>query len=206
VFKSRHQAALLLAHSLLSYQGKGDTIVLAIPRGGVVIGKVISQKLKLPLDVVIIRKLRAPFNQELAIGAVGPKESKILDNKLIESLSVGDKYLKKEIKKQQQLIIEREKKYKKKTNLDLKGKNIILVDDGIATGATIEVAIKYLKSNKVKKIILAVPVSSPDSLKELEKITDEMVVLKSPTNFYAVGQFYEDFPQVDDQEVVRLLI
>lgn len=204
MFDDREQAGRLLAEKMLRYKRDGFGLVFGIPRGGVPVAKVISEKLDLPMDVLISRKIGAPNQKELAIGAVGPAGVKVLDNELIEKLNVSDEYLSSELKIKKEEIKDRQKKFGSR-NLNVKGKNIILVDDGIATGATVEVAIKFLRKLSVKKIILAVPVAPHEAKKKLKKLVDELIILKTPTFFHAVGQFYRNFPQVSNEEVKEIL-
>lgn len=209
MFESRQQAGELLAHKLkeLGYGGK-NTIVLAIPRGGVVTGRVVADRLLCPLDVVITRKIPAPNQPELALGAVGPEGTRVFDVGLVERTGATEEYLKNKIEELKKEIKEREKKFRHERgpllNL-IKDKTVILVDDGIATGATIEAAIRFLKTKGPKKIVLSSPVASRDSAETLQTLVDQVVVLNIPDEFQAVGQFYKDFQQVSDEEVIRLL-
>ncbi len=179
-------------------------MLAAIPRGGVVVGKAISDMLKIPLTLVLTRKIGAPGQSELAIGAVASGGVIVRDEKLISDLSVSEKYIKNEIKEETKVMALRQKKYGKCT-INLRGKQMILVDDGIATGATVKAAIAYLRKQKVNKVILAVPVAPKDAVEELKPLVDKIIVLDTPDDFSSVGQFYRYFPQVTDEEVVKLL-
>ena len=179
-------------------------LLVAIPRGGVVVGKAISDMLGIPLTFVLTRKIGAPGQSELAIGAVASGGIIVRDEKLISDLSVSEKYINKEIKKVKKVIAERLKKYGKST-VSLRGKRAILVDDGIATGATVKAAIGYLREQGAGKVVLAVPVAPKDTIAELKPLVDKIVVLNTPDDFSSVGQFYRYFPQVTDEEVVSLL-
>jgi len=206
MFKNREEAGRKLADKLLSYKATKNLIVLAIPRGGVVVGKILSQALNCPLDVLITRKIGAPGNPELAIGAVGPGGIRIIDWELAKRVGADGEYLKAQSSKLQSEIQEREKKFRaRKKPLEVTGKTVILTDDGIATGATIEAAIAWLKSKKAKKIILAVPVAPPEVVEKLRPLVDELICLDQPEFFAAVGQFYQEFEQISDDEVVQLL-
>jgi len=206
MFQNRAQAGKKLATKLLSYKAIKNLIVLAIPRGGVVVGKILSQALNCPLDVLITRKIGAPGNPELAIGAVGPGGIRIIDWELAGRVGADGEYLKAQSSKLQSEIQEREKKFRaRKKPLEVTGKTVILTDDGIATGATIEAAIAWLKSQKAKKIILAVPVAPPEVVEKLRPLVDELICLDQPEFFAAVGQFYQEFEQVTDDKVVQLL-
>ena len=169
MFENRQEAGEVLSQKLLKFKGIENAVVLAIPRGGVVIGKIISDALEIPLGLVYAKKIPTLGQPELAAGA----------------------------------YIDRSKKFGKTPNV--KDKNIILVDDGIATGATIETAIKYLRKKKVKKIILAVPVAPKETVEKFKRRVDKLIILETPTYFGAVGEFYRDFPQVGDEEVLQLL-
>lgn len=204
MFEDRKKAGLLLAQKLLYLKGGKSTLVMGIPRGGVPVAKVIADKLDLPFDVLITRKIGAPNQKELAIGAIGPKGIKILDKRLIEKLRVSDDYLNSEIKLKKEEVNTRQKNFGSK-NLDIMGKKVILVDDGIATGSTVEAAIKYLRKLDVEKIILAVPVAPREAKGKFENLVDELIILKTPTFFHAVGQFYRNFPQVSDEEIKAIL-
>lgn len=179
-------------------------LLVAIPRGGVVVGKAISDMLGIPLTFVLTRKIGAPGQSELAIGAVASGGIIVRDEKLISDLSVSEKYINKEIKKEKKVIAERLKKYGKST-VSLRGKRAILVDDGIATGATVKAAIGYLREQGAGKVVLAVPVAPKDTIAELKPLVDKIVVLNTPDDFSSVGQFYRYFPQVTDEEVINLL-
>ncbi len=210
MFENRKEAGKRLAEKILRYleikKLRGKIVVLAIPRGGVVIGKIISRVLNCPLDVLITRKIGAPGNPELAVGAVGPLGIRVVDWELAKKVGADQNYLKAQIENLKKEIKEREEKFRKgKPELKIAGKNVILTDDGIATGATIEAAIAWLKSQKAKRIILAVPVAPPEVIEKLRPLVDGLIVLEEPEFFAAVGQFYYDFPQVSDEEVVKLL-
>ncbi len=205
MFRDRVSAGVLLAEKLFKYKGKKDIVVLGIPRGGVVVAKAISDELKVPLGVVVTKKIGAPYQEELAIGAVGPESSLVLDIGLIRDLGVGEDYIKSKTREKSEEIAERLRKFGKTEKSELSGKTIILVDDGIATGATVEVALLYLRKKKVSKIVLAVPVAPKEALTRFEKMVDEFIVLQTQSFFRAVGQFYRDFPQVTDEEVMKIL-
>lgn len=203
MFENRIKAGELLGAKLSSYK-ESDSLLAAIPRGGVVVGKAISDMLNIPLTFVLTRKIGAPGQSELAIGAAASGGIVVRDEKLISDLSVSERYIKNEIKKERKVMAQRQKKYGKCTT-NLKGKPVILVDDGIATGATVKAAIAYLRKQKVNKVILAVPVAPKDAVEELKSLVDKIIVLDTPDDFSSVGQFYRYFPQVTDEEVVKLL-
>ncbi len=208
MFESRFQAGELLAKRLKEkgYQGRG-IVVLAIPRGGVSVGRVVADSLGAPLGVIVVRKIPAPKQPELALGAVGPGGEKVIDFNLLKRTGTTSEYLLGKIEDLKREIKEREKKFGLKRGPfgRLEGKTVILTDDGIATGATVEAAIRFLRTKSPTKIVLAVPVASRDSIETFEGLVDEIVALDIPEEFYAVGQFYKDFKQVTDEEVVELL-
>lgn len=204
VFSDRREAGKMLASKLTDYAEK--SIVLAIPRGGVVVGYEIAHKLKVPLDVIVPRKVRAPFNPELAIGAVTEDGTIILDRQLVEYLRVSEAHVKDESERQRQEIKRRLKVYRGDIPFpNLKGLHVIVVDDGVATGATVKAALASMRKKEPKSVVLAVPVAPPSTLRELEKAADTVVCLATPEPFYAIGQFYKDFAQTSDEEVKRLL-
>lgn len=206
MFINRQQAGELLAARLKDYQGKKDVVVLGIPRGGVVVAQVVAQALTAPLDVVIVKKIGAPNNPELAIGAVGPGGVVYWDNKLCRRLGVDGKTKLEARSKKLEELREREKLLRgRKGYKNLANKTVIIVDDGVATGATVMAAAKFVKKMGVKKVMLAVPVIAKDTLAHIKRYFDEVVFLEQPQEFYAVGQFYQDFPQVSDETVVEIL-
>lgn len=207
MFDSRQQAAELLVQQLKKkgYSDK-NTIVLAIPRGGVVTGKIVADRLGCPLDIVITRKIPAPYQPELALGAVGPEGMRVIDVALAKRAGADETYLKGQIGELKKEVGEREKKFRgEKERPEIRGKTAVIVDDGIATGSTVEAAIRYVIREEPKKIILASPISSQESMKRLKSLVDDVVVLETPKEFMAVGQFYKDFPQVTDEEVIEIL-
>ena len=205
VFKDRKQAGEQLAQKLVQYKGQ-DTLVLAIPRGGVVVGEEVARVLDSPLDVIVTRKIGAPGNPEFAIGAIGPYDQIFLNQEAIARYNIPKEYLNAEIGRQGVEMERREKVYREgKPSLELKDKTVILVDDGIATGANVKVAVKSVKCQRPKKLILAVPVGPKETIEELKKEVDELVCLATPEIFYAVGQFYQEFSQTTDEEVMEIL-
>jgi putative phosphoribosyl transferase len=206
MFKDRVEAGRKLAEKLEKYKGDKKVIVLAVPRGGVVVGREVAEHLDCPLDICVTKKLGAPGQSELAIGAVGPDGVWVVDEKIAESTGADERYIKQESEVKTKEVERRMKEFRKgKKELKLEGKTVILVDDGIATGATMEAAAKWLRQKKAKKMVLAVPVAPPDSLEKLKNLFDEVVCLETPWSFFAVGQFYEIFGQTTDEEVVRIL-
>lgn len=200
ILKDRIEAGLLLSEKLKKYQNS-NTIILAVPRGGVPVGYIIAKSLHLPLDIVLSKKIGHPNNKEFAIGAVS-MDSMTID----EHPDVPKKYIEDEIIRLRKLMQNKYAIYMgNREPLDIKGKNIILVDDGIATGNTLLASITMLRKRNPAKIIVAVPVLPYETITVFEKNADEFVYLIASKYFRGVGGFYEDFNQVEDDEVIRLL-
>lgn len=200
IIKDRIEAGFLLAEKLIKYQNS-NTVVLAVPRGGVPVGYVIAKSLNLPLDIVLSKKIPHPFNKEFAIGALSV-DSVIID----EQPDVSNDYIEKEIIRLKELLLDKYKLYMgNRKPIDIMGKNVIVVDDGIATGNTLLASIAMLRKKNPKKIIVAVPVIPYDRVNLFEQKTDEFICLIASKYFRGVGGFYENFGQVEDEEVIRLL-
>ncbi|HZQ10194.1 MAG TPA: phosphoribosyltransferase [Anaerolineae bacterium] len=205
-FLDRREAGQRLAEKLIALKGQSAVIVLGIPRGGIVVADEIAQALDAPLDVFITRKIGAPFNHELALGAVASDGTVFLDQALIHQLHIPRILVEHERKKQLREIARRVSLYRgSRAPLIVENKIVILVDDGIATGSTTIAALRALRKQNPQRIILAVPVAPRPSLPILRAECDELVILDSPEPFVAVGLFYEDFGQVTDDKVVEIL-
>ena len=205
-FKNRVDAGKKLALSLKKYASQKDAIVLAIPRGGVVVGAEVAKALKLPLDIVMTKKISVPENEEFAIGAVHLDGDVVLNEKLVKNYDISKEYIEKEAKKKLEHLKTQMKYFRNnKPPLDLKNKTIILVDDGIATGYTIISACKYLKEQKVKNIVIASPVAPPDVASNLKECAAEIIIDHCPNVFGAVGNFYEKLEEVTDDQVKKIL-
>lgn len=188
------------------YKDRKDVLVLALPRGGVVTGHEIAGYLNVPLDIVIVRKIGFPGQPEFGIGAVSETGAVVLNQFIISTYGVPNDYIEHEISRQEEEISRRLKRYRKGKGLpELEGKTIILVDDGVATGATMKAAITTLKEEKLSKLIVALPVASPDVVSEIEQMVDGFICIETHADFSAVGAYYRDFTQVSDEEVVELL-
>lgn len=206
LFKNRKDAAEKLAEALKKYTKNPNTVILAIPRGALEIGEVLRNRLNLPLDIIVTKKITAPGNEEFAIGVVDPNGNDSYDKEIAFSYGIPPVYIKNEARRLRHVIRRRYEDYRgSPLPPNLKGKTCIVVDDGIATGHTIQAAIVYLKQQKAGKIVLAVPVSAADTADRLEKEVDEFICLKIAEDFYAVGQFYQEFPQISDEEAIRIL-
>lgn len=205
-FINREEAGAILAQKLHDLKNDQDVIILALPRGGVPIGFVIAHKLYKPLDIYLVKKLGVPGQEELAMGAVSSSGEISLERGLIERLNISDSDLDQLISDKQIELKEREILLRgKRSPLELDGKTIILVDDGLATGATMVTAIKGIKKHNPKKLIVAVPVASRESLELIQKEVDEVICLLVPDFFYSVSIWYSDFRQTTDGEVITLL-
>lgn len=203
-FDSRNDAARQLAKALARYRGR-NPLVLAIPRGAVGMGKVLADELGGELDVVLVRKLRAPFSPEFAVGAVDESGwTYIADHAARAGADAA--YLEREKQAQLETLRKRRAQYTPaRPPIDAKDRIVIVVDDGLATGASMIAALHAARAKQPQRLICAVPVAAPDSLERVSPLADEVVCLEAPEEFYAVGQFYRDFPQVEDDEVVAIL-
>lgn len=205
-FIDRRNAGWMLARKLKTYTNNPSVIVLALPRGGVPVGYEVAKALNAPLDVLIVRKLGFPAHEELAMGAITNNNTTIFNEDLLKESNVSKEQIQQVIEFEKKELKRRELLYRKgKAFPDLKGKIIILVDDGIATGATILSAIKSLRQHNPLRIILAIPVAPPSVYLEIKNKVDEIICLLQPANFNAVGLWYEDFAQTSDEEVAELL-
>jgi putative phosphoribosyl transferase len=207
LFPDRAEAGRRLAQRLLKFKDK-HPVVLALPRGGVPVGVEIARALAAPLDLVLVRKIGAPYQQELAIGAIADGEDAELftDPRLIGHLDVPDEYLE-QAKSAALKEIERRRRvwFGDRRPIDVAGRTAIVVDDGIATGATMEVALRATRRRRPAWLVLAVPVAPPDTIAKLQEEADETICLDTLKQFFAVGQFYRRFPQLEDHEVTALL-
>jgi len=206
MFKDRNDAGDKLAIELLK-KNISTGLIMAIPRGGVVLAAAISKQLKLPMDVIIPKKIGAPFNPELAVGAVTQEGMAIYDNYILDLLGLQEDQMQNIVEEKINEIKRRMLLYRDSTNYpDYTGKEIILVDDGVATGYTVLAAIKSLYHLfKPKRLLLAVPVGPPDVIQKLTKEVDEVVCLLEPEQFQSVGQYFDNFDQVEDESVIKLL-
>lgn len=203
LFRNRQEAGQKLEKILEDFKGK-NAIILALPRGGVVVGAEIARVLNLPLDIIVTRKIGAPESSELAIGAIDVDGDGVWDDEAVKNLN--KEWLAKEIEKEKQEAQRRQSLYRaSRGKLDLSGKMAVIVDDGIATGLTMKAAIRYARKLSAQKIIIASPIAAPEMVGELRKEVDEIRTLNMPEFFWAIGQFYENFPQVEDDEVIEIM-
>jgi predicted phosphoribosyltransferase len=205
MFRDREDAACLLAQQLRGRKFH-KPLVLVIPRGGVPTGAVLARELGAELDVVLARKLRAPAQPELAVGAVGEDGSVYINRQAEEILGPIKGYLEDERRHQLAEIARRKQLFRAaRPQAPVAGRSVIVTDDGIATGSTMIAALQSIRTREPRELIVAVPVASPDRLAEVRKWCDDVVCLHTPEEFWAIGQFYEDFSQVEDETVVELL-
>ena len=209
MFKDRVDAGKKLAEKLKELAPFENSIILALPRGGVPVAYEVAKRLNIPLDVIIVRKLGAPLNEEFAIGSLveGNPERVILNENVIRKHGIEKKYLDKVINKEQNELHRREELYRKSQNIlsTIKNKKVILIDDGVATGYTIKAALTAIREQEPSSIIVALPVAPLDALRELDRLADQVIILETPEPFWAVGAHYEYFNQTSDTEVVELL-
>ncbi|MCL5970493.1 MAG: phosphoribosyltransferase [Patescibacteria group bacterium] len=203
MFTNRQEAGKLLAKKLVRYKNQ-NLVIVGITRGGVVVAKELSSFLQAPFLPIVVKKIGAPGNPELAVGAVTYGKTLYLDRELAQKTEATKEFLSEQIKLKYQEVESLAFRFKTK-QISLRGKNAIVVDDGIATGATMEAVIKYLKKEKAAKIIIAVPVVSKETYLKMKKEVSGFVALEIPVFFNAVGEFYQDFPQVSDEEVEQTL-
>jgi putative phosphoribosyl transferase len=205
-FPNRAEAGRLLATKLSKYAGRDDVIVLGLPRGGVPVAYEVARALRVPLDVFIVRKLGVPGFEELAVGALASGGVRVLNEDVMRALPNADEIVEAVTQRETVEVQRREEKYRAgRAAPEIRGKTVILIDDGLATGATMRAAVKALRQRGAAKIVVAVPVGPPDTCREFEDEADEVVCASAPEFFQAVGQYYEDFSQTSDEEVRDLL-
>ena len=204
-FVSRQQAGIELAKGIKAYASQNDMMILALVRGGVVIGKALADALQLPLFPYVVRKIGHPGHREYGLGAIAEGGATYLDEAAMKMSEITWDDLEPVIDEETAELARRKKKYTVHPRPPLEGKTIILTDDGAATGSTLFAAIRDLRKANVQKIIVALPVCPPDIVDALKKRADEVHVLATPVPFNAVGEWYLDFPQVEDEEVLALL-
>jgi putative phosphoribosyl transferase len=205
-FPNRTEAGRQLAERLDKYAGREDVIVLGLPRGGVPVAYEVAKHLRTPLDVFIVRKLGVPGFEELAAGAIASGGVRVLNEDVMRAIPHADEVIEAATARETAELKRREQIYREgRPPPELRDRIVVLVDDGLATGATMRAAVKALRQRGVAKIVVAVPVGPPDTCRELEEEADETICLSMPEFFQAVGQYYEDFSQTSDEDVRELL-
>lgn len=206
IFRDRAHAGRLLADALVKYANREDVIALGLPRGGVAVASEVAQKLHVPLDVLVVKKLGVPGWEELAMGAIASGGVRVINDRVLRQAGISDDMIDQAASVQLKELRRREKAYRGYEGVpDIEGRTVILVDDGIATGATARAAIEALKLQGAGAIIVAVPAASVEARELLEPMVDEFVALVTPERFRAVSQWYEVFDQTSDAEVTELL-
>jgi predicted phosphoribosyltransferase len=204
-FEDRTDAGKRLAELLAGFADRPDVLVLALPRGGVPVAFEVAQALRAPLDVFVVRKLGTPGNEELAMGAIASGGIRVLNQNVVGALGIPADLIDEVAQRELQELTRRERVYRQdRPAFDVRGRTVILIDDGIATGSTMRAAIKALRQT-AGRLVVAVPTVAYETAADLRPEVDELVALMTPTNFYAVGQWYEDFSQTTDSEVTQLL-
>ncbi|HLI89223.1 MAG TPA: phosphoribosyltransferase [Ktedonobacteraceae bacterium] len=205
-YHNRSEAGRLLATKLTAYADRPDTLVLALPRGGVPVGYEVAMALHAPLDVFLVRKLGVPGNEELAMGAIASGGVCVLNEGVVRTLNIPDKVIEAVARREQQELERRERLYRdNRPPLDVSNRIVILVDDGLATGATMRAAARTLQQQNPARLVVAVPVAAPEICNEFRNIVDEIICAQTPDPFFGVGWWYDDFSQTSDQQVHDLL-
>ncbi|GFE70124.1 phosphoribosyltransferase [Chroococcus sp. FPU101] len=206
LLKNRKEAGQLLGSKLIKYANSSNSLILALPRGGVPVAFQIAQKLNLPLDICLVRKLGVPQRQELAMGAISTNNVMVINQSVVASMEISEEAISKVVQSEKQELQRRELLYKgHRPALVIKDQTIILVDDGAATGATLQAAIGAIKQQCPKVIIVAIPIISEEAIKTLQSAVDQLVYLFSPSPLQSISLWYENFEQTTDQEVCELL-
>jgi len=205
-FRDRREAGQVLASQLLAYANRPDVLVLALPRGGVPVGFEVAQALHAPLDVLLMRKLGVPGQEELAMGALASGGIRLLNRQVVHALRIPRDVIEEVTAAEQRELQRREQLYRDdRPQPEVQGRTVILVDDGLATGSTMRAAAAALRQQQPERLVIAVPVGSPDTCESLRREVDEVVCARMPQPFYSVGLWYEDFTQTTDEEVHELL-
>ena len=206
IFADRAEAGRRVAAKLAGYAGRADVLVLGIPRGGVAVAAEVARAIDAPMDVFLSRKMGVPGQEELAFGALASGGVRVLDQELIRELNISSEDIERIAERVKSELERRERVYRGgRSALNVTGKTVVLVDDGIATGSSMMAAIQTLRRMRPARLVLAVPVAPASTCKRLREQVDELICIHAPEKFYAIGQFYENFTQATDEEVVELL-
>ena len=205
-YRDRRHAGTELANRLSHFKGRRDVVVLALPRGGVPVAYEVARALDAPLDVFLVRKLGVPGHRELAMGAIACGGIRVLSPDVVSWYRIPDAVIDEVAREEQAELERRERAYREgRTPIELRDRVVLLVDDGLATGASMKAAVEAVRAHSPSRIVIAVPVGAPDTCRELEDVADEIVCARTPEFFSAVGQWYVDFSQTTDEEVRNLL-
>jgi predicted phosphoribosyltransferase len=205
-FADRRQAGRRLAEELSAYEGHQDVVVLGLPRGGVPVAFEVAEALQVPLDVFVVRKLGVPGNPELAMGAIASGSVRVLNQGVVRRMGISDDAIDRVAEEERQKLEERERIYRgARPDVDLEGKTVLLVDDGLATGATMRAAVNALRKHDPQEIVVAVPTAPPETCSDFKDVADEVICVTTPTPFFGVGGAYRDFSQTTNEEVRDLL-
>ncbi len=206
MFKDRREAGQQLAQELTQYKNQEDLVVLGLPRGGVPVAYEVAEALNCPLDVFIVRKLGVPGQPELAMGAIASGDVQVLNENVVNRAGVSEQQIKKIAQKVKEELEKREEAYRgARPDINLKDKIVLLIDDGLATGASMRAAVSALKEHEPQKIVVAVPTAPKDTCGEFESMVDEVICLRNPSPFWGVGGSYQNFSQTSNEEVRELL-
>lgn len=205
-FNDRREAGAVLAARLDNYKDRNDVVVLALPRGGVPVAYEVAQRLRAPLDVFLVRKLGMPGHPEFAMGAIASGGVRVLNEDIVRWYRIPEAVIDQVARQEQAELERRERAYRDRTPpLQLKGRTVLLIDDGLATGSSMKAAVQAVRAHEPARIVVAVPVGAPDTCREFEDVADETVCARTPEPFSAVGLWYRDFSQTSDAEVRELL-
>ena len=205
-FKNRIEAGKKLAKELENYKDEIHAIVLGLPRGGVPVAYEVAESLHLPLDVFLVRKLGVPGQPELAMGAIASGGVRVLNDRVIRRAGISEGQIEKTVQKEKEKLQKREEAYRgSRREIKIRGKTVLLIDDGLATGASMRAAISALRDLNPKKIVVAVPTAPPDTCQEIKSEVDQVVCLETPTPFWGVGGSYQNFSQTSNKDVRQLL-
>jgi putative phosphoribosyl transferase len=206
VFANRREAGAVLAAELERYKGRADIVVLALPRGGVPVGYEVAKALDAPLDVFVVRKLGVPGHRELAMGAIGPGGVRVLNRSIVDWYRIPPRAIEETAREELAELERREQAYRgTRAPLEVTGKTVILVDDGLATGSTMKAAVQAVRELGPARVVVAVPTGSRETCASMRRLADDVICARSPEDFAAVGRWYADFSQTSDSEVRELL-
>lgn len=205
-FKDRYDAGRQLSERLTEYAGRSDVVVLALPRGGVPVAYEVATALDVPLDVFLVRKLGVPGQEELAMGAIGSGGIRVLNEPVVQMLGVSEKEIDRVATQEERELERREREYRNgRPAPEIRGRTVVLIDDGLATGSTMRAAVQAVRRQGASQVVVAVPVAAASTCDDFRGEVDDVVCAVTPEPFYAVGLWYEDFSQTTDEEVRRLL-